>query len=164
MLPFKQSILACLLTVMLLSACSPAKTPISIPVLANTKDPLETKAVCVNIAVSNSTVKVGEVVSVTGTLVGVVKPNYYGLEIRDDGADDSSMLVNVLLPGPIKAADVSQIVKMASASYADGKAVLGLEARAVGATTIDFFVSAEDFCGTPLGSGISSKIKITVTP
>jgi hypothetical protein len=73
------------------------------------------------------------------------------------------MLVNLLVT-PIQAADVSQVVKMLSATYADGKAVLTLEARAAGATSIDFFVSAEDFCGTPLGSGVSPKVKITVNP
>src|SRR6187431_123480 len=105
---------------MLLSACAPAKTPTP----AAAQNPLETKAACIDITVSSRAVKVGEVISVTGSLVNVVKPNYFGLEIRDEGADDSSMLVNLLSPAPIKAADVSQIVRMVSATYTDGKAEL----------------------------------------
>ena len=158
-IPFNQSLLGCLLIVTLLSACGAAKTPFQAPAIAKTQNPLATKPVCVKIDVANPTVKVGEVISVTGTMVNITNPNYFGLEIRDEGADDSSMLVNVLLKPPLKAADVSRIVKMVSADYADQKAVLGLEAVQAGSTTI-----AEDFCGTPLGNGVSSKIKITVNP
>ena len=156
-------LLLCFLTVILIVGCGPTKAPTAPPAAANTQNPLETKMPCVNITVSNPTVKVGEVVSVVGALVNVTNPHYFGLEVRDQGADDASLLVN-LLALPIRAADVSQVVTMASGTYADGKAVLGLEARKAGETTVDFFVSAEDFCGTPLGSGTSPSIKITVNP
>lgn len=166
LIPFKltQNLLAGLLMVMLLSACGAAKTSLPVSSSAKTQNPLATKPVCVNIDVPNPTVKVGDVISVTGTMVNVTTPTYFGLEIRDEDADDSSMMINVLSRPPLKAADVSQIVKMVSVDYTDQKVVLGLQAVKVGSTTIDFFLSAEDFCGTHLGNGVSPKIKITVNP
>ena len=160
----KRIVAFCLLTMMLLSGCGTANGPTAGPAV-NTRNPLETKTPCVNITVSNPTPKVGEVVSVIGTITaGVLNPNYYGLEIRDKDADDSSLMINVLSKPPLKGADVSHIVKLVSAEYADGKAVLGLQANEAGETTIDFFVSAEDFCGDHLGNGLSPKVKITVKP
>ncbi len=161
----KRIVILCLLTMILLSGCGTTNAPTAAPVAANTKNPLETKTPCVNITVSNPTPKVGEVVSVTSTVTaGVLKPNYYGLEIRDKDADDLSLMINMLSKPPLKGADVSHIVKLVSADYTDGKAVLGLQANEAGETTIDFFVSAEDFCGDHLGNGLSPKIKITVNP
>ncbi len=157
----KRTLLVCLLAVFILSGCGGApKTPAAI----KTQNPAETKAPCVNISVSNTTPKVGEVITVTGTLVGVVTPNYYGLEIKDQDADASSILVNLLAKAPIKAADVSTIVEMVSADYSAGTAVIDLKATNTGVTELNYFVSAEDFCGTPLGSGVSPKIKVTVNP
>lgn len=88
----KRIVILCLLTMILLSGCGTTNAPTAAPVAANTKNPLETKTPCVNITVSNPTPKVGEVVSVTSTVTaGVLKPNYYGLEIRDKDADDLSL-------------------------------------------------------------------------
>ena len=160
----KYSLLACLLAAMLLSGCGAPKTPTALPPVSNVQDLSVTKTSCVNISVSNATLKVGETIGVIGTLVGIVKPNYIGLEIKDQDADDSSMMINLLSKPPLQAAPVSNILKMVSANYSNGKAVVGLEATKAGVTEVDYFVSAEDFCGTPLGNGVSPKITITVNP
>ena len=160
----KYSLLVCLLAAIFLSGCGAAKTPAALPRVSNVQDLSVTKTTCVTISVSNATPKVGETIGVIGTLVGVVNPNYIGLEIKDQDADDSSMMVNLLSKPPLKGADVSQIVKMVSADYSNGKAVIGLEATGAGVTEVDYFVSAENFCGVSLGNGVSPKIKITVNP
>ena len=160
----KRSLLACLLAVILLSGCGVAKTPTAVSSVSNIQDSAQTKTPCVNISVSNATPKVGETIGVIGTLVNIVNPNYIGLEIKDQDADDSSMLVNLLAKPPIKGAPVSNIVKMVSGDYSNGQAVIGLEATNAGVTEVDYFVSAENFCGAPLGNGNSTKIKITVNP
>ncbi len=156
----KQTLAICLLIALMISGCSsPTKTPVVLNPLA----PVETKSPCINITVSNTTPKLGEVITVTGTVINVVKPNYYGLEIKDQDADSSSILINLLANTP-KTADVSNIVEMASADYSDGTAVIGLKAVSTGMIKINYFVSAEDFCGVPLGNGISPRIEITVSP
>jgi hypothetical protein len=160
----KRSLLVCLLAAIFLSGCGAAKTPTAIPAVLSTLDPSKTKAPCVNISVSNTTPKVGEVIAVIGTLTGVVNPNYFGLEIKDKDADDSSMMINLLSKPPLKAADVSQVVQMVSADYANEKAVVQLKAVNAGVTDLNYFVSAENFCGVQLGNGVSPKITVTVNP
>lgn len=165
----RKIIVACLLIVFVLSGCSsPALTPTatSKPV-TNPSDiinPPQTPSSCIDITVSNTSPKVGDVVSVVGTLNGVVKPNYWGLEVKDAGADASSMLINLMGRSPNKPADISKIIKMVSAERDADKAVIGLEVTSAGTTEINYFVSAEDFCGAPLGQGVSPRIKITVNP
>lgn len=160
----KYSLLVCLLAAIFLSGCGAAKTPAALPRVSNVQDLAVTKTSCVTISVSNATPKVGETIGVIGTLVGVVNPNYIGLEIKDQDADDSSMMINLLSKPPLKGADVSQIIKLVSADYSNGKAVIGLEATGAGVTEVDYFVSAENFCGVQLGNGVSPKITITVNP
>jgi hypothetical protein len=156
--------LVLLLAVVLLCGCRPATTPGPAPVALNTVDPLQTTTPCVDITVSKTAAKVGESIEITGTAAGAIKPTYFGLEIKDEDADDSSLMLNFLIPPPLKAADVSHIMKMLLADYTAGKAVIHLKAVEAGATLVNFFVSAENFCGVPLGQGISPRIKITVNP
>jgi len=142
-----------------LSGCGATPTPVT-PIVQN---PAETPTPCVEISVSNETPKVGETIEVVGTAPGALNPNYFGLEIKDEDADDSSMMVNLLAASPV-GADVSNILKMVSNQYSDGKAVIVLEAAKAGMTKLDYFASAENFCGVSLGSGSSPKITITVNP
>ena len=139
---------------------TPARPISSIGELPN-PDPVNTS--CITMTVSKDTLKVGETIQVEGTLVNLVNPTFLGVEIKDQDADDNSLLVN-LLRTPIQPADVSQIVTMTTGSYTDGKPAFELKGRNPGETTINFFASAEDFCGTQFGNGISPKIKITVNP
>ena len=142
-----------------LSGCASIPTP----VISISQNPTETPTPCVYISVSNETPKVGETIEVVGTAPGALNPNYLGLEIKDEDADDSSMMINILAKSPISA-DVSNILKMVSSQYADGKATIVLQAAQAGMTKLDYFASAENFCGVSLGSGTSPKITITVTP
>lgn len=154
-------LLTFLLAAIFLSGCGATPTPTPVPV--NTQNPAETPTPCVEISVSNETPKVGETIQVVGMAPGALNPNYFGLEIKDEDADDSSMMVNLLAASPV-GADVSNILKMVSSQYADGKAIVVLKAAQGGMTKLDYFVSAENFCGVSLGSGSSPKITVTVNP
>ena len=165
----KPIILICLLVAAILAGCSsptPSATATALP-LTNQSDiinPPQAASDCVEISVSNATPKVGDVVTVIGTLKGVTGPHYWGLEVKDQGADASSMLINLMLTPPYKAADISQIIKMVSAKHDDKTASIDLKIDSAGETNINYFVSAEDFCGVALGQGVSAKVKITVSP
>lgn len=159
-----------LLIAILLSSCGTPATPVMPPTatfpLGNVADlinPPQTPSACVEINVSNMTPKVGDVINVTATLKGVVKPTYWGLEVKDEGEDTSSMLIN-LLTNPLRAAAISHIIKMTTAERDETSATIKLEIIGAGSTDVNYFVSAEDFCGTPLGSGVSAKVKITASP
>lgn len=160
-------VLICLLSTVILTGCgSPAPTATALPI-KNQSDiinPPQPPSDCIEISVSNASPKVGDEISVVGTLKGVVKPTYWGLEVKDEGADASSMLINLMLATPYKPADISQVIKMTSAERSDAKATVNLKIANAGVTNINYFVSAEDFCGTPLGQGVSIKVKITAGP
>lgn len=164
----KHIFLTCLLTAVLLSGCStvtPTATPT--PVLSNNLadiiNPPQPPSPCIEINVSNTTPRVGEIITAKAMLKGVVKPTYWGLEVKDEGADASSMLINLLASTP-KAAEISHVIKMTSAEHDDATATIALELTGAGTTEVNYFVSAEDFCGTPLGNGVSARVKITVSP
>jgi|GEM_PF-6554115 len=155
----------CLLAAALLSGCGGTPTTPT-PHFLNPVDPLPagTQPVCAEITPSSTTVKVGETITVTGAAPKVINHYYFGLQVKDAGADDFSMLVNVLSGPPAVVADVSQIVQAVSAEYSAGRAVVELKGRNAGTAEIAYFVSGEDYCGIPLGSGISPIITITVEP
>lgn len=156
-----------LLIAAILAGCSsPTPTATALPV-TNQSDiinPPQAASTCVEISVSNAAPKVGDVINVTGTLKGVTKPNYWGLEVKDQGADASSMLINLMLTPPYKPADISTIIKMVSAKHDEKTASIELKIYSAGETNINFFVSAEDFCGMALGQGVSAKVKIVASP
>jgi hypothetical protein len=159
--------LTCLLIAMFLSGCGSTPTPEPTPVLSNNLadiiNPPQPPSECIEINVSNTAPKVGEIITVKATLKNVVKPTYWGLEVKDEGADASSMLINLLASTP-KAADISKIIKMTSAKHDETTSTIELEMISAGTTDVNYFVSAEDFCGTPLGNGVSARVKITANP
>lgn len=165
----KPILLICLLMAAFLTGCSgsvPTPTATSLPI-TNPSDlinPPQPPSACIEISVSNASPKVGDVITVVGTLKGVVKPTYWGLEVKDLGADASSMLINLLTAQPYKAANISQVIKMVSAERDESKATIEVKITNSGSTSVNYFVSAEDFCGTPLGQGVSEKVEITAIP
>lgn len=166
----KRILLFCLLLSVVLLGCAPTPTPVVLN--PSSQDPFAiptpdgTQAVCVKISASTETLKVGETITITGTSDGIVNPYYYGLQVKDNGADTFGMFFNLISTVQGKAADVSQILEVVSADYSPNGvvAMAELKGRSAGTAELAFFVSAENYCGISLGSGISPIITITVNP
>lgn len=168
----KRTLLVCLILSVILLGCGPASTPTPMVLNPSNQDPFAiptpdgTQPVCVEISTSAESLKVGETITVTGTADGVVTPYYYGLQVKDNGADTFGMFFNLISTVQGKAADVSQILEVVSADYSPNGVVATaeLKGRSAGTAELAFFVSAEIYCGISLGSGISPIITITVSP
>lgn len=155
----KQTLFICLLF-SILSACSGTQAPAK-------SDPFSqptSTTPCIEISASQIDLKVGDVTTVVGTTVKVKNPTYFGVEVKDSDADDYSMFANLLAPGKLQAANVSQVLRLISADPVANGYTTQIMALKTGTAQVMFFVSAEDYCGTPLGSGTSASVKITVNP
>lgn len=160
MMSFRNKILLTYLLVAALAACSPAATPTAVAdVPSGTKEP------CIDISASPASLKVGETTTITGTAQNVESPSFFGLQIRDDNAQDFSMLLNLPAGAATQVADVSQILKFVSADYIDHGRVVVLRANQAGSAKVGFFVSGGSACADPSKGGATSDILIiTVNP
>jgi hypothetical protein len=167
MILFRKRILTtCLLLAVIFPACTPTPEP-AVPAIGSipTNAPSGTKEPCIDISVSASTLKVGETTTITGAADKVENSYFFGLQVKDAGADDFSMLLNLPDNGTPQPADVSQILEFVSANIVDHGRVVVLRARQAGSTKIAFFVSAEGECANPSNGGATSpEITITVEP
>jgi hypothetical protein len=159
----KKILITCLLLIAILPACSPAPTSVYFPI--STSDPSRTQEPCIDISASATTLNVGESTTITGIADTVEHTYFFGLQVKDAGADDFSMLLNLPDDGTPQPADVSQFLKFVSAGkVGHGRSVV-LRASQAGSAKVAFFISGDAACADPSKGGATSEIiDITVNP
>jgi len=118
----------------------------------------------VEISANTTTLKVGELVTVTGEVVDIGLP-YFMIALKDNGAAEFAQLAEVTYENEIKSsADVSQVLELVSAEGDYDRVVVILRAQAAGATEITIGATGEVHSsgGAMWSGGSSQSLTITV--
>ena len=164
------------LTVSCTSARQPDPGPSPTPSMMPTERPMPTYATapepdCLAIRVDRATIKVGEVLIVTGTVGKIGGPEYYIL-VKDREASEFSTLAkkSFLYDDLVSNSDASRILALDSIRADSQEVVATLRGQAAGSTEVAVKASGEYYCGGDLSSAsfttavVTESIAITVNP
>jgi hypothetical protein len=125
----------------------------------------------VDIRADTRTLKVGETVTITGTIVGGLGNPLYSMKLKDQGASQSALLVSLTPSNEItRKADASNVLKFVSTNVVSNQVTTVLQGHSPGVTEVSISVNGE--IGETDGSGrwwfnyvtkFSEGLAITVT-
>ncbi len=120
----------------------------------------------VEIEASQTTLKVGEFLTVVGRVVGIGRPYYY-LNVRDEGIQDALPMVQVTYDNQVTRLEAASLMlELVSAEGSEDEVTFMLHAKEVGVTSITISATGDiqGSTGEATGSGGGSgTIVITVT-
>jgi hypothetical protein len=98
----------------------------------------------VDIQANARTLKVGETITITGTIVGGFGNPLYSMKLKDQGASQPGLLVSLTPSNEItRKADVSNVLKFVSANVASNQVTMILQGRNSGITEVSISVNGE---------------------